>query len=126
MNEVSLWQPNVGIESIGWRETGDRTRLPGPGQTGGIYGGKVRQSLRGLYDQVTSQDVVLDMTSPHITDPGLLLPHKFEAALLDVVDKMEARAAAHPDDDHAALAHVREIKAARDVWRFNLVALNMA
>ena len=125
MSEVTPFQPTIGIESIGWREAA-RPTLPGVTETGGMLGARVRQSLHNLYDQVTAKDIALEMTAPRMTDLELLMPHKFEAALADVIDKMEANVTANPNEEHTALAHVRQIKEARDQWRYNLVALNMA
>ena len=125
MNEVTPFQPRVGLTSIQWNDAG-RPTLPGASEAAGMLGARVRQSLRDLYDQVTTKDILLGMTVPHITDPDLLLPHKFEAALMDVIEKMEAGETTNPKERHVASADVRQIWDACVQWQYNRVALNMA
>ena len=117
MSEIYPYKPDIGIASVD-RRNDEPAMLPGSGQTGGLYGGKIRQIMSELYNQPTSRDTILNLTVPHIPNSDLLLQHKFSAALLELLDKMEG--------DHPAVAHVRDYKSNLDVLNYNANALQTA
>ncbi|MCG8693873.1 MAG: hypothetical protein MI806_21935 [Minwuiales bacterium] len=117
MSDFPLIQPNVGLASIARIEP-NKTTLPSQGQAR-MTGGRVHESVRRLYEPFTVNHLAIELTVPSVPDPELLHPNRFEAALLDAVDKMEKL----PESERA-LGVLHEIRAARDQFRINHVALN--
>ena len=142
MNEVSLFQQDIGIASIRKLERG-RLEMPAQSDAHKLVGGRVKETLRSLYDQTTIEDLAIGLTVPTLSDTELQLPHKFHAALREVIEKIEFVVAAQSEradpkgadanstDSEAAVArrtlsHTQKVDAAQKQYGYNLSALSMA
>ena len=142
MKEVSLFKQDIGIASIEKLDAG-RVAMPAQSEAQNLVGGKIKQTLRSLYDQVTIMDIAVGLTVPTMMDTELQRPHKFHAALREVVDKIEAYIVESPGspgpddalsenaDSYAttarrALAHTQKVDAAQKQYGYNVSALSMA
>jgi hypothetical protein len=117
MADILPVRSNVGLTSVDHFEA-PRDTLPSRGD-GQMVGGKVRESVRRLYEPFTINHLAIEFTVPTV-HPELLHPNRFAAALLDVVDKMESMPESGP-----ALEVVKGIKTARDTYNFVAGALNL-
>ena len=122
MNDLSPLRPTHGIEQIGRLETGQPS-LPAKSEAK-IVGAQVTQHLEGLYRQDSSDALIRALTRPNIADPSLLLPNNFEAAFLDLMDKVSATHGGD-DGDHPALALLRDLAATREQLQHNARAVNL-
>ena len=105
--------PTVGLTAIAWADTQTVRKADESSARAVFTGSTIRQNVRGLYDQKTITDFAYDLTVPGKIDADLLQPQKFEAALLDVFDKIATATANDPQAEpaHATLHVVTEAMA---------------
>ena len=125
MSDLSLIGPTVGLTSIA-RFEADHTGAARKKSDYTPIGGRVVQNVRSLYEHTTVKDVALALSVPVIMDPDLLQPQRFESALLDAFDKIDAQVREDPTTGAAAHKTLAGIKAAWAQCRDNIAALNQA
>ena len=118
INEASLMNPVVGIESVARYET-ERMTLP-PKSEAKVVGAKMQNNLQILYESKSVDEQARELTAPHFSDNTIFVPNRFDAAMYDTADKMQAYG------DSPATAEMQSLKATRMQWRENNLALNLA
>ncbi len=122
MENLPLVNPSIGIERIE-RATHDLVNLPASHDAEPV-GAQPLDNLAALYNKPSLAQGIRALTVPRIEDPSILMPARFDAAFLDVVDKVGARAEAGDPVFKEAARHLRPLCAARKQCSFNLTAVS--
>lgn len=118
VDEISLMNPVVGIESVGRYDPNGMT-LP-PKSEAKVVGAKIQNNLEVLYDSKSVEEQARELTAPHFSDNAIYARDRFDAFMYDTADKMQN------DSDGPATSEMQNLKETRMQWRQNSLALNMA
>ena len=97
-SKIPAYSANVGLEGIARLEP-QTPALPSRGESG-LTGDQVPQRIEKLFDSASLEQTMHAFVRPQPSDPGVLLPARFEALVRDSAREMLRQA---KNNDHTAL-----------------------
>lgn len=99
-HKIGGFSPDLGLETIG-RLDGPDTRLPAQRETR-LTGGPIRHWVGELFQPTTLDQTLRRFAQPHLSDPALLTPARFESLVRDSAQVLSALAERDQDPELAA------------------------